>query len=172
MLADTDAGNVVTAAQAGAQWGYRLLPLILALAPALYMVQELAARLGVFTGRGFGELIRERLGDAWALAGAGRAGRRDLRHAGHRIYRRRRHWRTLRGVARRHACRFACAVLLAVAATGSYRRVERIALAIGLFEGAFLLVAWRARPDPLTRSRDAIRCAARRQEISCSSPPR
>ena len=25
MLADTDAGNVVTAAQAGAQWGYRLL---------------------------------------------------------------------------------------------------------------------------------------------------
>jgi len=26
MLADTDAGNVVTAAQAGAQWGYRLLP--------------------------------------------------------------------------------------------------------------------------------------------------
>ena len=33
MLADTDAGNVVTAAQAGAQWGYRLLPLIFALAP-------------------------------------------------------------------------------------------------------------------------------------------
>ena len=27
MLADTDAGNVVAAAQAGAQWGYRLLPL-------------------------------------------------------------------------------------------------------------------------------------------------
>ncbi len=29
MLADTDAGNVVAAAQAGAQWGYRLLPLVL-----------------------------------------------------------------------------------------------------------------------------------------------
>jgi Mn2+/Fe2+ NRAMP family transporter len=29
MLADTDAGNTVTAAQAGAQWGYRLLPLFL-----------------------------------------------------------------------------------------------------------------------------------------------
>ena len=33
MLADTDAGNVVTAAQAGAQWHYRLLPLILAPRP-------------------------------------------------------------------------------------------------------------------------------------------
>ena len=30
MLADTDAGNVVTAAQSGAQWGYRLLPLRMA----------------------------------------------------------------------------------------------------------------------------------------------
>ena len=46
MLADTDAGNVVTAAQAGAQWGYRLLPLLLLLIPMLYMVQELTVRLG------------------------------------------------------------------------------------------------------------------------------
>ena len=33
MLADTDAGNVVAAAQGGALWGYRLLPLILLLIP-------------------------------------------------------------------------------------------------------------------------------------------
>ena len=33
MLADTDAGNVVTGAQAGARWGYRLLPLLLVLMP-------------------------------------------------------------------------------------------------------------------------------------------
>jgi hypothetical protein len=45
-LADTDAGNVVTGAQAGAQWGYRLLPLLLGLMPMLYMVQELTVRLG------------------------------------------------------------------------------------------------------------------------------
>jgi Mn2+/Fe2+ NRAMP family transporter len=50
--ADADAGNVVTAAQAGAQWGYRLLPLLLALIPMLYLVQELTVRLGVHTGRG------------------------------------------------------------------------------------------------------------------------
>jgi hypothetical protein len=36
MLADTDAGNVVTGAQAGAQWGYRLLPLAAADPDALH----------------------------------------------------------------------------------------------------------------------------------------
>ena len=66
MLADTDAGNVVTAAQAGAQWGYRLLPLVLVLIPMLYMVQELTVRLGLYTGRGHSELIRERFGIGWA----------------------------------------------------------------------------------------------------------
>src|SRR6202011_2794258 len=55
MLADTDAGNVVTAAQAGARWGYRLLPLLLALTPLLYVVQELTVRLALHTGRGHGE---------------------------------------------------------------------------------------------------------------------
>src|SRR5579862_3138387 len=66
MLADTDAGNVVTAAQGGAQWGYRLLPLVLLLIPMLYMVQELTVRLGIYTGRGHGELIREQFGLVWA----------------------------------------------------------------------------------------------------------
>src|ERR1700752_1090058 len=66
MLADTDAGNVVTAAQSGAQWGYRLLPLVLLLIPMLYMVQELTVRLGIYTGRGHGELIRARFGLGWA----------------------------------------------------------------------------------------------------------
>src|SRR6202050_4620347 len=76
MLADTDAGNVVTGAQAGATWGYRFLPLLLLLAPMLYMVQELTVRLGIFTGCGYGELIRTRFGVGWAwlsllgLAGA------------------------------------------------------------------------------------------------------
>jgi Natural resistance-associated macrophage protein len=64
MLADTDCGNVVTGAQAGAQWGYRLL--LVALMPMPYMVQELTVRLGIYTGRGHGELIRERFGVGWA----------------------------------------------------------------------------------------------------------
>src|ERR1700744_4243225 len=65
MLADTDVGSVITAGQSGVQWGYRLLALQLALVPILYMAQELTVRLGIFTGRGHGELIRATFGPVW-----------------------------------------------------------------------------------------------------------
>ena len=62
MLADTDAGNVVTAAQAGSVWGFRLAPVPLLLIPVLILVQDLAVRIGIYRNCGFGDLIRENLG--------------------------------------------------------------------------------------------------------------
>ncbi|HVH76893.1 MAG TPA: divalent metal cation transporter [Stellaceae bacterium] len=154
MLADTDAGNVVTAAQAGASWGYRLLPLVLLLIPTLYVVQELTVRLGIGTGKGHGELIRERFGAGWAclsmlgLAAAvigslvteftGVAGVGELY-----------------GVPRRLTLPLAAVFLLAILASRSYRRVERIALAVGLFELAFFAVLWVAHPSLGTVVRQA-----------------
>ena len=70
MLADTDVGSVITAAQSGVQWGYRLLLVQFVLMPILYMVQELTVRLGIFTGRGHGELIRDTFGPVWAWVSA------------------------------------------------------------------------------------------------------
>jgi Mn2+/Fe2+ NRAMP family transporter len=146
MLADTDAGNVVTGAQAGATWGYRFLPLLLLLIPMLYMVQELTVRLGIFTGRGYGDLVRTRFGAGWAglsllgLAAAvigslvteftGVAGVGELY-----------------GVSRAQTLPLAVVPLLAIVGTGSYRRVERVAIAVGLFELAFFVVAWAAHPS-------------------------
>ena len=153
MLADADAGNVVTAAQSGALWGYRLLPLPLLLIPALIMVQELAVRLGLVTGLGFGELVRQRLGLPWAcVCGAvlaiavlgslvteftGIAGVGELY-----------------GLPRAASLALASLCLLAVVLTGAYRRVERVAIAIGLFEVAFLFVAWQAHPKLAAVARD------------------
>ena len=54
MLADTDAGSLITAAQSGAVWGYRLLALQFILMPILYIAQELTIRLGIATGMGHG----------------------------------------------------------------------------------------------------------------------
>src|SRR5450755_3363608 len=71
MLADTDAGSVITAAQSGAQWGYRLLLLQLILIPILFVVQELTVRLGIVSGKGHGELIRDRFGRRWAWVSVG-----------------------------------------------------------------------------------------------------
>jgi Mn2+/Fe2+ NRAMP family transporter len=154
MLADTDAGNVVTAAQSGARWGYRLLPLLLLLIPMLYMVQELTVRLGIATGRGHGELIRERFGAGWAwLSTAGLAvatlGSLVTEFTGvagiGELY----------GLPRSLTLPAAAAALLAVVATGSYRRVERTALVIGLSELAFFAVAWVAHPKLATLLHDA-----------------
>ena len=62
MLANTEVGSVITAAQSGAKWGYRLLLLQLLIIPLLFAVQELAARLALGTGVGYSELIRQNFG--------------------------------------------------------------------------------------------------------------
>lgn len=143
MLADTDVGSVITAAQSGAQWGYRLLLWQLLLVPVLYVVQELTVRLGVFTGKGHGELIRTHFGRGWAwlsvsglaVASAGAIITEFSGVAG---------VGELFGVPRAISLALAAGFLLLVVWTGSYRRVERIAILLGLFELAFVWVALRA----------------------------
>jgi Mn2+/Fe2+ NRAMP family transporter len=53
------------------------------------------------------------------------------------------------GVPRVVSLTLSAGFLLAVVLTGTYRRVERVAIALGLFEMAFFLVAYEARPDGL-----------------------
>ena len=155
MLADSDVGSIITAGQSGVQWGYKLLLAQVILMPVLYIVQELTVRLGVFTGRGHGELIREAFGPGWAWLSAaglgvatigalltefsGVAGIGDLYGIPHAV-----------------SLPLAVGALLAVVLTGSYRRVERAALVIGLFELVFFFVAWVARPDLAQMAREFV----------------
>jgi NRAMP (natural resistance-associated macrophage protein)-like metal ion transporter len=60
--ADNDAGGIFTYAQAGARYGYDLIWLLAITTLALAVVQEFNARLGVVTGKGLADLIRERFG--------------------------------------------------------------------------------------------------------------
>ena len=60
MIADVDAASVITAAESGAVYGTRLIWFLLVLTIPLYVIQEVAGRVGAVTGRGLGELIRER----------------------------------------------------------------------------------------------------------------
>ncbi len=59
---DNDAGGITTYSVAGAHYGYSLLWVMPLLALALIIVQEMSARLGVVTGKGLADLIRESLG--------------------------------------------------------------------------------------------------------------
>lgn len=59
---DNDAGGITTYSLAGAHYGYRLLWTVLPVGLCLYVVQEMASRLGAVTGKGLSDLIREQFG--------------------------------------------------------------------------------------------------------------
>src|SRR5579864_2171580 len=59
---DNDSGGILTYSQAGAQFGYTLLWTMLPITIALIVVQEMCARMGVVTGKGLSDLIREEFG--------------------------------------------------------------------------------------------------------------
>ena len=147
MLADTDAGSIITASQSGAQWGYRMVLPQLILMPILYVVQEMTVRLGIVTKQGHGALIRERFGRGWAWLSAftlfaSAIGALLTEFAGVAGV------GELFGVSRWVSIPVATTALLALALTGSYRRVERIGLVIGSAELAFLVAMLMARPEP------------------------
>lgn len=146
MLADTDAGSLITAAQTGATWAYKMLPLQIILIPILYMVQELTIRLGIVTRMGHGELIRNKFGKFWAwfsvstliitcigaiicqfvgLSGIGQ----------------------LFGIPGHIMIVIAIIFLMILVLTGSYRSVECCAILIGLFELIFVVTAWIIHPS-------------------------
>lgn len=145
MLADTEAGSVIAAAQGGARWGYRLLLLQFALIPALFMAQELASRLGLATRQGLAELALHRLGRlptvlllatlTISCVGALVTQLSGLAGVGE-----------LYGVPVWQSSALAAIGLLTIVLSGSYRSVERVAMALGLCELAFVALAWQARP--------------------------
>lgn len=59
---DNDSGGILTYSQAGAQYGYHLLWTMIPITLALIVVQEMCARMGVVTGKGLSDLIREEFG--------------------------------------------------------------------------------------------------------------
>lgn len=148
MLADTDAGCIVTAAQSGALFGYAMILPQLLLIPVLYFIQEITVRLGVITQKGHAELIREHFGSGWGYISvitlfiscigalvtdfAGIAGVGELLQIPS--------WLSVPIIT---------GLLIALGLSGSYRRVERIGIAIGLLELLFILAVFIIHPDPV-----------------------
>ncbi|MGB7727979.1 MAG: Nramp family divalent metal transporter [Candidatus Acidiferrum sp.] len=59
---DNDAGGIATYTQAGSAYGYALLWSLIPMTIALYVTEEMCARMGVITGKGLSDLIREEFG--------------------------------------------------------------------------------------------------------------
>jgi len=146
MLADTDAGSLITAAQSGAKWGYQMVLPELALIPILYVVQEMTVRLGIVTGKGHGTLIQEHFGRGWALLSVGTlfisaTGALLTELAGiagiGELY----------GLSPTLTVPVATTFLIGVGVTSNYRLTERIGIALGLGELALIPALLMVHPN-------------------------
>src|SRR5450830_2138344 len=59
---DNDVGGITTYSVAGATYGYKLLWTLITAFIVLFVVQEMNARMGIITGKGLADLIRENAG--------------------------------------------------------------------------------------------------------------
>jgi Mn2+/Fe2+ NRAMP family transporter len=71
MVGDNDSGGVATYSQAGQNYSYSLLWVLLLLIPVLIVNQEMVVRLGAVTGVGHARLINERFGRGWGWFSVG-----------------------------------------------------------------------------------------------------
>lgn len=148
MIADMDAGSITTAFVSGAKYGYKLIPLQLLLIPLLYVVQEIASRLGCVTSKGHGELIREYFGEKWAAFStilllvvvfsalltefSGIAASSQIV-----------------GIPKDYSIIISALLLVFVALSGKYKRAENIAIIFSLISFVFIPAAIMSHPNYL-----------------------
>jgi NRAMP (natural resistance-associated macrophage protein)-like metal ion transporter len=143
---DNDSGGILTYSQAGAQFGYTLLWTIIPITLALIVVQEMCARMGVVTGKGLSDLIREEFGLRMTFLMmivlvivnygnvvaefSGIAGSMQLFHLSKFI-----------SVP-------ACAVIVwLLVVKGDYKSVEKVFLVASVFYVAYIVAGVLSRPD-------------------------
>lgn len=143
---DNDPGGILTYSQAGAKYGYALLWTLVPITVALIVVQEMAARMGVVTGKGLSDLIREEFGLRAAALTMFVLGLADFGNiasefaglaSGMSIF----------GVSKYIAVPIGAAVVWMVIVRGSYKPVERILLLFSLIYFAYPVSAYLAHPD-------------------------
>ena len=153
---DQDAGGITTYSVAGAQFGYThlwSLPLIIL---ALAVVQEMGTRMGVVTGRGLADLIRERFGVRFTLIAmailvlanvANTASEFAGVAASLEIF----------GISRLWSVPFAAVLVFCLVAQGTYKAIERIFLVASAVYAVYFLSAFLADPPWATILRQTVR---------------
>ena len=143
---DNDAGGIYTYSVAGAKYGFSLLWTLIPITIALIIVQEMVARMGVVTGKGLADLIREEYGFRitfilMVLLIICNLGNTVSEFAG-----------LASGVSVFHMSRFVAVPLGAIfvwllVVKGSYRYVEKVFLAACVIYLAYPISCFLAHPD-------------------------
>jgi Mn2+/Fe2+ NRAMP family transporter len=145
MNAGNDAGAVATYSQAGAQFGYGMIWLLVVITLSLAIVNEMGARMGVVTGKGLADLVRERFGVrstamAMLLLLVANAVTTMAEFAGIAA------GLELFGVPRLLSVPIMGAAIWLLVTRGSYPFVERVLLAIGFVYLLYIVSGILARP--------------------------
>lgn len=146
-FADNDAGGITTYSLAGAKFGYDLLWVILVTQLALFVTQEIGARMGLATGQGLTGLIRERFGVRWAAFAAftmiaANLGSTVSEFAGISAA------LSLFGVPVPVSAALAAVAVITLISWGSFGRVQYVFVGIGLLVSiAYVVSAFLSRPD-------------------------
>jgi NRAMP (natural resistance-associated macrophage protein)-like metal ion transporter len=144
--ADNDAGGIATYSQAGAQFGYKLIWLLIVITVSLVVVNEMGARMGVVTGKGLADLIRERFGVrattfAMFLLLFANAFTTMAEFAGIGAA------MELFGVSRYLAVPVAAVVIWLLVVRGSYPLVEKVLLSIGVLYLTYVVAGFLGHHD-------------------------
>jgi Mn2+/Fe2+ NRAMP family transporter len=152
---DNDAGGISTYTGAGAQFGYALLWSLIPMTIALYVSEEMCARMGVVTGKGLSDLIREEFGFRSTFFVMVAALIVDLFNT----------VAEFSGVAEAsevmHVSKYISVPLAALAVWllvvyGTYRIVEKIFLVACLFYLSYVASAFMAKPDWLYAAHETV----------------
>ncbi len=142
---DNDAGGILTYSQAGATFGYSLLWTLIPITIALIVVQEMVARMGVVTGKGLADLIREEYGFRitfilMVMLLVADLGNTISEFAGLAS------GMSVLGVSRYIAVPLGALIVWGLVVEGTYRLVERVFLVACLFYIAYPLSSFLAHP--------------------------
>lgn len=143
---DNDAGGIYTYSAAGASYGYSLLWTLIPITIALIVVQEMVARMGVVTGKGLADLIREEYGFRttfilMVLLLVANLGNTIANFAGLAS------GMSVLGVSRHFAVPLGALIVWGLVVKGTYRMVEKVFLVACVFYLAYPVSAFLSRPD-------------------------
>src|ERR1700683_2713596 len=152
---DNDAGGISVYTQAGAQFGYALLWSLIPMTIALYVTEEMCARMGVVTGKGLSDLIREEFGfrPTFFLILAGLIvdmGNVCAEFAGVAAS------MQIFGISKYISVPLAAMAVWLLVLRGSYKQVEKIFLAACVLYLSYVASAFLAKPDWLLAAKDTV----------------
>ncbi len=144
--AGNDASGIATYSTVGAGFGYSLLWVFIPMLISLIIVQEMCVRMGIVTGQGLADLIREQFGVRWTafimlsllVANTGVIISEFVGIA---------QASELLGVPRYFSIPITAALVWWLVVRGSQKRVERVFLLMSLVFFCYVISAFLSKPD-------------------------